>query len=63
VAFGNAYFPTCVRLERVTLIKVGERLLNAKSPIVVTEEGMVTPIKIQPKNAESPIVVTEEGMV
>jgi hypothetical protein len=47
----------------VTLVKLLQ-LRNARTPIVVTEDGMVTLVKLPHKaNAYSPIVVTEDGMV
>ena len=37
---------------------------NAKSPMLVTESGMVTDCKDEhSKNARSPMLVTESGMV
>ena len=39
-------------------------ILNAPSPIVVTEDGMINEVKLEhPSNAPWPIVVTEDGMI
>ena len=55
--------PIAVFLETVTVLKLLHQE-NALSPIEVTLEGMVMPVRlVQPENAHSPIKVTLAGMV